>query len=76
MRRMFDDLMLPWETVGPREWMYAIPRAAPRAIADLVSQFNGVLPAPLFPVIKKKDKLNVEVYGNYAFGSVRHLSSY
>lgn len=27
-----------------------MPRAAPREIADRISQFSGVLPAPLFPV--------------------------
>lgn len=53
MRRMFDDLMLPWETVGPCEWRCVIPRADPRATEALVSQFNGVLPAPLFPVMDK-----------------------
>lgn len=50
--RMFDDLMFPWETVGPWKWMYSIPRAAPRAMPDLISQFNGVLPAPLFPELR------------------------
>lgn len=52
MRRMFDDLMLPWESEGPCECRYAMPREAPRAIADLVSQFNGVRP-DLFPEIGK-----------------------
>lgn len=32
-----------------------MPRAAPRAIRDLISQFNGVLPAPLFPEHDKED---------------------
>ena len=34
--------------------MYAIPLAAPRAMPDLVSQFNGVLPDPLFPAVETK----------------------
>jgi hypothetical protein len=28
-----------------------MPRAAPSAMPDLISQFSGVLPAPLFPEI-------------------------
>lgn len=37
--------------------MYEIPLAAPSARAALVSQFNGVLPAPLFPETKY-DEIN------------------
>lgn len=47
--RTFDDLMFPWETLGPRECRYSMPLAAPRAMLDLSSQLRGVLPAPLFP---------------------------
>lgn len=32
-----------------------MPRAAPRAIRDRISQFNGVLPAPLFPEQDEED---------------------
>jgi len=53
VRRIFDDLMLPWEIVGPCECRNAIARAAPRAMLDLVSQLNGVPPDPLFPAMKQ-----------------------
>lgn len=37
-----------------------MPRAAPRAIADLVSQFSGVLPPPLLPVEDTVQKRKVK----------------
>lgn len=42
--------MLPWEAVELVEWMYSTPRAAARAMLDLVSQLSGVRPEPLLPV--------------------------
>ena len=54
VRRILDDLMLPWEIVEPCECMNVIAWAAPRAMPDLVSQFNGVLLDPLCPAVKKQ----------------------
>ncbi|XP_057791341.1 pollen receptor-like kinase 2 [Salvia miltiorrhiza] len=34
---------------GPCRWRYSMPHATPRAMPDLISQFNGVRPPPLFP---------------------------
>jgi hypothetical protein len=48
--------MLPWEAVELVEWMYSTPRAAVRAMLDLVSQSSGVRPELLLPVQQKKFK--------------------
>ena len=56
VRRMFDDLMLPWEIVRPWECRNAIAWAAPRAMPDLVSQVNGVVVDPLLPAMKQWGK--------------------
>lgn len=48
-RRILDDLILPWEVDELVEWMYSIPRAAARAMLDLIVQSSGVRPEPLFP---------------------------
>ncbi|KAL0906897.1 hypothetical protein M5K25_025428 [Dendrobium thyrsiflorum] len=67
VRRTLEDLMLPWETVGLCEWMYSMPRAAPRAMDNLVSQFRGVLPDPLLPVqwqITHINKISIEIYSS------------
>jgi hypothetical protein len=45
--------MLPWEAVELVEWMYSTPRAAVRAMLDLVSQSSGVRPELLLPVQQK-----------------------
>ncbi|KAF7822201.1 putative inactive receptor kinase [Senna tora] len=44
---------------------YWMPRAAPSAIPDLISQFNGVLPAPLFPVSKLFFHIGVHFRGSH-----------
>lgn len=50
LRRTLEDLMLPWMDLGPSEWMWAIPLAAPREIFTLESQLRGVPSEPLKPV--------------------------
>jgi hypothetical protein len=45
--------MLPWEAVELVEWMYSTPRAAARAMLDLISQSSVVRPEPWLPVQQK-----------------------
>ena len=48
--RMLDDLMFPWMSLGLlKEWMWATPLAAPKAILTRVSQSKGGLPVPRDP---------------------------
>lgn len=55
VRRMLEDLMLPWANLGPTEWMCAIPRATAKAIFALASQSSGVqwLSLLVLPVVER-----------------------
>lgn len=48
--------MFPWDAEGLVEWMYSMPLAAARAMADRVSQLSGGRPEPLLPERLKKGK--------------------
>lgn len=55
VRRMLEDLMLPWANLGPTEWMCATPRATAKAIFVLVSQSSGLqwLSLLVLPVVER-----------------------